>query len=91
MEFLKGNENDNLYLGCCLLNMMFELNSEKEGSASFERIGKMELRGAGRFGILLLPVGASRSANWPVKLTSCKPVASLWVYTPQFTFTLAKI
>jgi hypothetical protein len=43
------------------------------------------------FGILLLPVGVSRSANWPVKLTSHKPAASLWVCAPQFTFTLAKI
>jgi len=50
----------------------------------------MELRGAEIFGILLLPVGASQSANRSVKLTSHKPAASLWVCAPQFTFTLAK-
>ena len=49
------------------------------------------MRGAEKFGILLLPVGVSRSANRPVKLTSRKPAASLWVCAPQFTFTLAKI
>ena len=35
-----------------------------------------------------MTVSFSRSANRPVKLTSHKPVASLWVCAPQFTFTL---
>ena len=67
------------------------IQKKEKVARGLERIGKMELRGEGRFEILLLLVGASRSANWAVKLTSRKPAASLWVCAPQFTFTLAEL